>query len=177
MGMVAGEPIAAFERGCQMGRDLYGTLVPEGNDIVVCNAWPKDNDAHQVSLGRVPLFGTHKRALNAGGTIVTVSACPEGAGYHLVMGPGTIFRERTRQSVGAAMTGSAAKEIRARNILFAPGVNAREVHLLYEDQYLHCTTWEQVRAILEEKHGVSARVCVFPCGALQHAADQFTGED
>ncbi len=177
MGLVAGEPIAAFERGCQMGRDLYGTVVPEGNDIIVCNAWPKDNDAHQISLARVPLFGTRKKALNPGGTVVTVSACPEGAGYHLVMGPGTIFRQRTRQSVGAVLTGSAAQELKARNILFAPGVNAREVRLLYEDHYLHCTTWDQVLAILKEKHGASAKVCVFPYGALQHAADQYTGTD
>jgi len=109
--------------------------------------------------------------------VVTVSACPEGAGYHLVMGPGTIFRQRTRQSVGAVLTGSAAQELKARNILFAPGVNAREVRLLYEDHYLHCTTWDEVLSILQEKHGASAKVCVFPYGALQHAADQYTGRD
>jgi lactate racemase len=170
MALVAGEPIQAFACGVEMARDLYATEVPEQMDIIICNAWPKDNDAHQISLARVPLFGTQKKALKAGGTVVTVSACSEGAGYHLVMGPGTFFRQRTRASVGAAMTGGKAKEIQARNILFAPGVNAREVRVLYEDQYLFCKTWEEVRATLEERHGASARICVFPYGALQHAA-------
>lgn len=170
MALVAGEPVAAFECGCDLGRDLYGTVVPEGNDIAVCNAWPKDNDAHQISLARVPLYGTRRQALNPGGTVVTVSACPEGAGYHLVMGPGTFFRRRTGRQVGAALTGSTAQEVQARNILFAPGVNAREVRLLYGDQYMHCRTWAEVVAALVAHHGATARVVVFPCGALQHAA-------
>jgi len=38
MALVAGEPDAAYERGCALGRDLYGTVVPEGMDILVCNA-------------------------------------------------------------------------------------------------------------------------------------------
>jgi len=170
MALVAGEPIQAFARGCALGRDLYGTVVPEGMDVVVCNAWPKDNDAHQISLARVPLFGTHKKALNPGGTVVTVSASPEGAGYHLVMGPGTFFRTRTGRQVGTALTGGDVSEVRARNILFCPGVNAAEVRLLYGDQYQFCKTWPEVLAQLEGRYGGSARVGVFPCGALQHAA-------
>ncbi len=170
MGLVAGEPIQAYARGVELARALYATEVPEQMDIIVCNAWPKDNDAHQVSLARVPLFGTRRPALREGGTVVTVSACSEGAGYHLVMGPGTLFRQRTRAAVGAAMTGGNARELQARNILLAPGVNAREVALLYEEQYLFCSTWAEVRAALEERYGVGSRVCVFPCGALQHAA-------
>lgn len=171
MALVAGEPIQAFECGCALGCDLYGTTVPEGMDILVCNAWPKDNDAHQISLARVPLFGTRKQALKPGGTVVTVSASPEGAGYHLVMGPGTFFRTRAGRQVGAALTGGAVKEVQARNILFCPGVNAAEVRLLYGDQYLFCKTWPQVLAALQERYGASARVGVFPYGALQNAVE------
>ena len=171
MALVAGDPIAAFERGVALGQQLYATEVPEGMDIALCNAWPKDNDAHQISLARVPLFGTRKEALAPGATVVTLSACSEGAGYHLVMGPGTFFRQRTGQQVGAALTGSGAREVRARNILFAPGVNAREVTLLYGDQYVHCRTWEAVLEILQERHGPHAKVGVFPYGAMQDAAE------
>jgi len=102
--------------------------------------------------------------------VVTVSASPEGAGWHLVMGPGTFFRTRTGREVGAALTGGDVSEVRARNILFCPGVNAAEVRLLYGDQYLFCKTWPEVMGVLEERYGASARVGVFPCGALQHAA-------
>jgi lactate racemase len=174
MALVAGEPIEAFAQGVALGERMYATEVPEEMDIALCNAWPKDNDAHQISLARVPLYGTKRQALKPGGTVVTISACPEGAGYHLVMGPGTIFRQRTGRQVGAALTGSGAKEVQAHGdptaILFAPGVNAREVRLLYGDQYLHCRTWDEVLAILQERHGPTAKVGVFPCGALQHAA-------
>ncbi|MFH1084504.1 MAG: lactate racemase domain-containing protein [Chloroflexota bacterium] len=170
MALVAGEPIQAFARGVELGKRLYATPVPEGMDIALCNAWPKDNDAHQISLARVPLYGTRQRALKPGATVVTISACSEGAGYHLVMGPGTFFRQRTGRQVGAALTGSGAREVQARNILFAPGVNAREVRLLYGDQYVHCRTWEEVLVLLRERYGDTAKVGVFPCGALQNAA-------
>jgi nickel-dependent lactate racemase len=171
MAMVAGEPIEAFARGVELAKEMYATEVPEGLDIALCNAWPKDCDAHQVSLARVPLFGTSKKALKPDATVVTISACPEGAGYHLVMGPGTFFRQRTGRQVGAALTGGGAKEVEARNILFAPGVNQREVRLLYGDQYVHCKTWDEVLAILQRRHGDRAKVGVFPYGALQNAAD------
>ncbi|MFW5745165.1 MAG: hypothetical protein ACOC2D_17975, partial [Spirochaetota bacterium] len=128
-------------------------------------------DAHQISMARVPLFGTKKDVVKPDGTIVTISACPEGAGYHLVMGPGTRFRERTGRQIGAAFSGYGAKEVEARNILFSPGVNAREVKLLYGDQYVHFTAWDEVVAELVRRHGEDAKVGVFPYGALQDAAE------
>ena len=158
MALVAGEPIAAFARGCALGDDLYGTVVPEGMDIVICNAWPKDNDAHQISLARVPLFGTRKRVLNPGGTVVTVSASPEGTGYHLVMGPGTFFRTRTgrrwarwgRRCRGASATSSFAQCERRQCACSG-------------DQYLFCKTWPQVLATLEALWQ-DGWVAVFPMG-------------
>lgn len=170
MAMVAGDPIQAFAAGVERATTMYATEMPEGLDIALCNAWPKDTDAHQISMARVPLFGTKKDVVKPDGTIVTISACPEGAGYHLVMGPGTRFRERNGRQIGAAFSGYGAKEVEARNILFSPGVNAREVKLLYGEQYAHFTAWDDVVAELARRHGDDAKVGVFPHGALQHAA-------
>ena len=50
-------------------------------------------------------------------------------------------------------------------------MNAREVKLLFGDQYVHFRTWDEVVAELRERHGASARVGVFPYGALQQAAE------
>lgn len=169
--MVTGEPVAAFSRGVELARELYKTPMPEDLDIVILNAWPKDTDAHQVGMARVPLFGTAKKVLKEGGTAVTIAACTEGAGYHLVMGPGTHFREKMGKRIASAFSGFGAKEVVAQNILFAPGVNSREIRLLYGDQYVHFTEWEKVIELLVERHGAGARVAVFPCGALQEAAE------
>lgn len=208
MALVAGEPIEAFAHGVELARRMYATDVPLQMDIALCNAWPKDTDAHQLSMARVPLYGESSAAVKADGSVVTISACTEGAGYHLVMGPGTRFRERMlrrSESTGTGATGRAGStgstrssraatadacgasdrpgatdakaaprrgaDKRRRDILFAPGVNTREVRVLYGEQFQHFTTWEQTVEELLSRHGSAARVGVFPAGALQAAAE------
>jgi hypothetical protein len=39
---------------------------------------------------------------------------------------------------------------------------------MYGEQIQFCQTWPDVLAILENKYGSSARICVFPTGAMQY---------
>ena len=152
-------------------RDCTPRRCPRGMDIIVCNAWPKDNDAHQISLARVPLFGTRKTGAQAGRHGGHGLGLPGGRGLPPGDGPGHVLPAAHRAPGGrGAHRQRRAKRCRHSNILFAPGVNAREVRLLYGDQYLYCTTWDEVLAMLEARYGAHARVGVFPYGALQHAA-------
>ena len=167
MAMVAGDPNKAFLRGVELGRDLYRSRVPEEMDIVVCNAWPKDTEGTQASMGRVPLYGSSHSALKKGGTLVITSACPEGLGYHSVMGPGTMYRATGRSGVG----GTVRTEPRERQILHSPNMNIYDVRSLRGDDYIFYKTWDEVLEDLQRQHGASAKVCVFPTGAIQYGGD------
>jgi hypothetical protein len=48
-------------------------------------------------------------------------------------------------------------------------MNQYDVRAQYGDTTTFCKTWEELIATLERMHGPSPRVCVFPCGAIQHA--------
>jgi nickel-dependent lactate racemase len=164
MAMVAGHPEKAFWRGVEIGQDLYATPLPQGMDVAVFNAWPKDTEGTQAGMAMVPIRGKPFSVLKEGGTLVLAAACSEGLGFHSVMGPGTLFRMRS----GASMQRHAAGVAKFERIVFAPGLNVHDVRTFFGEQVRFCKTWAQVLQIIQEKHGDGARACVFPCGAMQH---------
>ena len=171
MAMVTGHPKAAYWHGVDIGKTLYRTEVPEGMDVVVCNAWPKDTEGTQVGMARVPLYGTQREVFGENGTLVIVSACSEGLGFHSVMGPGTQFKTTGRSGVG----GRSRTVPRVRTIIFSPNLNKHDVAALTqgrsEEKTTFCKTWPEVLALLSREHGQSAKVCVFPCAAMQYGGE------
>ncbi len=166
MAMVTGDPEKAFWEGVSIGKKLYGTEMPEGMDVAVCNAWPKDSEGTQAGMACVPLYGTHRNVLKENGTIVIISASPEGLGFHSVFGPGTLLRQGNL-SGGARRSRNYASMPR---IVFSPNLNQHDVRPMFGPQAVFCKTWPEVIAELHRRHGNRARVCVFPCGAMQHAS-------
>lgn len=158
MALVAGNTDEAFARGCELGRELYATEVPDSFDIGIFNAFPKDTELVQVGLAMTPLSGTKKNPISENSTTVMCSASPEGLGWHSVLGPGTALR------------GKPGKSDR-RRILFSPGVNKWDSLSLFGEDMIFCKTWGEVLEELEKHHGPGAKVSVFPAGALQRAAD------
>ncbi|MDP7131522.1 MAG: lactate racemase domain-containing protein [Planctomycetota bacterium] len=158
IGLVSGEPEEAFKKGCELGRDLYATPIPDEIDIGVFNAFPKDTELCQAPLALVPLTSTVKNPLRESSTIVICSASPEGLGWHSVLGPGT------------ALGGQPGRQ-KHRTILFSPGVNRWDCVAKFGKDTAHCRTWAEVVSLLQEFHGEKARVAVFPAGALQLAAE------
>lgn len=164
MAMVAGHPEQAFNRGVEIGKELYATTVPQGMDVVVCNAWPKDSEGTQAGMARVPLSSAGVQCVRDGGAIVITAACPEGLGYHSVMGPGTLYRMMTRARASARNTERPC----LREIIFAPTLNKYDVRNQFGPEMIHYTAWEDVLADLTEHYGPSAKACVFPYGAIQY---------
>jgi len=156
--LVAGDTDAAFERGCELGGEVYGTPMPDEVDIGVFNAFPKDTELCQAPLALVPLSSTDKSPLKDSSTVVICTACPEGFGWHSVMGPGT------------ALAGKPGKRSH-RTVVFSPGVNQWDVMAKFGEDVTHCRTWAQVLEFLRPAHGDQARVAVFPTGAMQMAAE------
>jgi len=90
---------------------------------------------------------------------VIATASPEGLGFHSLLGPGT----RSRQQ----MLANPRAKVHWANVVYSPNLHREQVRALYGDAVVFCRTWPELLALLERKHGRSARVCVFPCGAIQ----------
>jgi nickel-dependent lactate racemase len=155
--LVAGDPDAAFAKGCELGADLYATQIPDSFDIGVFNAFPKDTELCQAPLAMIPLANTAKKPLKPDSTVVICAACPEGLGWHSVLGPGT------------ALAGRPGKP-QHRTVVFSPGINKWDCSAKFGPEAIFCKTWPEVLAVLEKAHGAQAQVAVFPAGAMQMAA-------
>jgi hypothetical protein len=173
MAMVVGDPEQAYQRGVEMAKVLYATEMPEGMDVVIANAWPKDTEGTQINMALVPVRGAPHQVVHDGGSWVITAACPEGLGYHSVMGPGTLFRMAGRRSG----TGGTVRQSKGLDFIFSPGLNKYDVQAQFGSRVdigsalRFCKTWETLIDALVDKHGPSARVCVLPCGSMQYAGD------
>ncbi len=76
--VVAGEPIAAHQKGCEIARSVFGVRIPERADMIVASAmgYPEDIDLYQT----YKTFDNVARAIKPGGVIVVCSECREGMG-------------------------------------------------------------------------------------------------
>jgi nickel-dependent lactate racemase len=173
MAMVAGHPEQAYLRGVKLAESLYWTDVPVGMDIVFANAWPKDSEGTQISMGLTPIRSTARPVVVEAGSLVVMGGCPEGLGYHSVMGPGTLFRMRG----GRAGSGGTVRQNRRIDYIFSPGLNRFDVQAQFGNRadvgstLQFCKTWSALMQALESKHGATARVAVFPYGPLQYTHD------
>ena len=150
--------------GVEIAKSLYATEMPEGMDAVIANAWPKDTEGTQINMALVPVRGTSRAVVHDEGSWAIAAACPEGLGYHSVMGPGTLFRMRgTRSNAGGPV-----RRTKGLDMLFSPGMNRYDVRDQYGPQVQFHKTWDELIAALESKHGPAAKVCVLPSGSIQY---------
>jgi nickel-dependent lactate racemase len=158
-GMVTGNHGDAYWQGVEMGKDLYSSPFPEDLDVAIFNAFPKDTEFMQAGMAMVALrSGKHSHKIKDNGTVVIISASPEGLGWHSVFGP-----------LGSLSSGKASSPSSWRTIMLSPGVNKWDVLAKHGDSVIHTGTWDETLAELQKIHGESARVGVFPCGAMQYA--------
>ena len=71
---VCGDPVEAFQSGCQTAIDIYGARLPERADIVLADSYPGDVELWQAGK-TVYAAGL---ALKQDGILIVVSPCPEG---------------------------------------------------------------------------------------------------
>ena len=101
MGLVAGDVTAAFERGCQLGAEMYGTPMPAAGsvDVGIFNAFPKDTELCQAGLALVPLGSCAARPDGRGRHDRHRQRLPRGARLALRPRPGDRL---ARQSAASA---------------------------------------------------------------------------
>jgi nickel-dependent lactate racemase len=163
-GLFVGDPIAAHRAGVSLAKQAYATAVPdEPVDIAICNAYPKDTDIHQKLHALYVLRSSPRPAVKENGTIVIVTASPEGLGYHGIFGEGMRYDDFQRQR---EMRRQAASFWGAPIVTYAPGLTEAEAKR--DGAFRH---WPDVVAHLAGRHGQEATVAVFPCGSMQVAKE------
>ncbi len=162
-GLFVGDMVAAHRAGVALARQVYATDMPEEPvDIVFTNAYPKDTDFLQSGMGLNVLNSTPRPIAKEDGTVVLITASPEGRGYHGLYGPGMVY-DRLRDALGKrhdpAFRGT-------RLVYYAPPVTVSDVrsNALFRD-------WDALIADLRERHGAHATAAIFPCGAIQLARE------
>jgi nickel-dependent lactate racemase len=172
-GLFVGDMIAAHRAGVQFARQVYATGMPaEAVDVAICNAYPKDTDFLQNGMARNVLASSPRPVVKEGGTIVIVTASPEGRGYHALYGPGMCYdplREPGNGGNGASTPNRSAADSFAgtSTVYFSPNLSAADTrsNALFR-------RWEDLIQYLEAQHGDGATAAVFPCASIQLAGER-----
>ena len=163
-GLFVGEMVAAHRAGVAFARKVFATQVPADVDVGVFNAFPKDTEFIQAGMAFNVWQNTRRPIVREGGTVVLCSAASEGYGFHSLHGPGMRLANvaNPRHRFGER-----------RLVVFSPNIIRRDLPPAMqadEDVFL-CRTWGEVIEVLERTHGPGTRAAVFPCSAMQLAAD------
>lgn len=157
-GLVCGHPVAAHRAGCELARQVFATNMPEGWDIGIFNAYPKDTEFIQAGMAFNVWHSAPKPPVREGGTVVLCSAASEGWGFHSLHGP-----EMRLPNVGSPRGRFGNRAM----IVLTPGIGSRDLSPEYRNDVTLCRSWPEVLAALEARHGPGTRAAVFPCGSIQ----------
>jgi len=165
-GLFVGDLVKAHRAGVARARQVFATpMPPEPVDVAIINAYPKDTDFMQKGLAMNVLNSAQRPAVRDGGLIITISASPEGRGFHGLYSPGMRYDRRTARR--GEPTYTKLVNGRAESWLFSPNVSKNDARM---DALFN--TWDGLMAALESRGwGAAPTVAVFPCAAIQMAAN------
>jgi len=160
-GVFAGGLEMAHREAVQFAAKVYATPVVVQADVVVLNAYPKDDELLQAENAFMFHHTAPGNYLKQDGLALVISACSLGMGHHGLFGPNQrLYRTPMRKAF-----------LKHRDMAaFMPGVTKEDFHHIYWEGYPHFDRWERVRAYLAERYPNGARVCVYPCSSIQIAA-------
>jgi lactate racemase len=159
-GLVVGDLVAAHRRGVQLAWQAMSTRLPaQPVDIGVFNQYPKDTEFMHLPHALHVLNSAHRPIIRPGGTMVVVSASPDGFGMHSLQGP----------NMRQAYTGAYPPFQRYRLVVMCSNINRTELPAMYPADTRLVPDWDGVLAVLAELHPQGGSVAVFPCGAVQLA--------
>ena len=169
-GVFTGDVVTAHRKGVAFARQIYATEVAAPADVVVLNAYPKDTELLQADTALTPFKSSKSGIVKPGGTVVIISRCANGYGYHGLFGHG--MRLSRKPSPKGMLQG---RDL----IFFSPGINQEEFNALYWNGYHFAGTWDEVIGCLKKKYPGKCSVSVFPCAPLQlveeiHAGSSFS---
>jgi nickel-dependent lactate racemase len=155
--LLVGDPTQCFHQGIEKAWQVYASIMPKDNDILVLNAYPKDYDLLQACNALWVNMYPNMEFIRSGGTIVCTSACPDGSGLHYLASHGmsdpTWFEESSFQG--------------RKVIFYSPNVNSHELNRHFPSSVRVFHRWEDVLSELAKCYGDRAQVTIYPCASLQ----------
>jgi nickel-dependent lactate racemase len=156
VGLFVGDTIEAHRRGIALAEQAYAVTAERGVDINIISAYPEDYDLVQSTKALGKGMGTD--SLKAGGKVLLVTACPDGAGYHALYGPtgkghAGFLERRQAQLRGMEL------------VIYSPGVGPMEMLDVFPGSV---RIFRDADAAVEyvAAESAPAKVNVFPYGAM-----------
>lgn len=162
-GIFAGDIEAAHRAGAQFASEVYATPLPEEPfDVVILNAYPKDDELLQAENALMFHHTAPPSYLKDDAVMLMASACSLGMGHHGLFGPQQrLYRTPMKK-------GFLGNRLLAA---FMPGVTSEEFYKIYWEGYPHFRAWEEALAFLHERYPNGASVGVLPWGSIQIQKD------
>jgi nickel-dependent lactate racemase len=160
VGLVAGHFVEAWRQGVALARPVYGTLPPDGADVVITNGYAKGNEAMISTYAN----GIGRGSPDGGRDLVTISNCPQGVVVHYLSGD---FGPHARNAQGP-LTRGLPQGVRHMVVLnpFPEKASRTFFDALGDQEYV--TTWDEVLQRLAKWHPDGARVIVYPDLTMQY---------
>jgi len=155
-GVFAGDPYEEWRKGTEVGKRTYLTDFSAGADVVVANAYLKENQA-------VAAMNIAARAVRDGGTVVLLVNSPEGQNTHYLYG-------KFGKHLGGQLWARPPTHSRKMTIVVCSRYKERDPMLEIADpEHLVWTrTWsETIEAIAASTNVSRPRVVVFPAAGIQ----------
>ena len=157
IGLYAGDVVDAFRPAVHAGNKFYHTDIAQNADVVIVNCYPRNMQEYGFDWAR--------RSLRPGGTAILV--------WQMPLGKYTIHywnerRDYTGKSFWENRRVTQPLEQAGQILIFSQYVNQREMQRYSDKRVRLVRTWEDVLAALEQAHGLSTNVAVYPYVGIQH---------
>jgi nickel-dependent lactate racemase len=160
-GVFVGDLVAAHRRGVERAWEVMSTpLPPEPVDIGVFNQYPKDTEFMHLGHALHVVNSAKRPLVKPGGTMVILSASSDGFGFHTLEAPG----------MRHGPTGPRPVFEPYRVVVMCSTINRAELPPSLPGTTRLVRDWAGVLGALAEDHPNGGSVAVFPCGAIQVAA-------
>jgi nickel-dependent lactate racemase len=155
-GVFAGEPCEEWRRGTGVGKRAYATDFPSDADVVVANAYLKENQA-------VAAMNIAARTVRDGGTVVLIVNSPGGQNTHYLYG-------KFGKQLGGKLWGRPPAHSKRMTIIVYSRYKERDPLLEIADpeQIVWTRTWDETVETVTASVNVSRpKVAVFPAAGIQ----------
>lgn len=161
--LFAGHFVKAHRAACARAMECMKTELVAGADINILSAYPKDTEYSQIGTCFAVLGHNKEACTTTDGTIVSMTAASEGAGFHSLFGPGMgLFSPHDDNMPPMELRG---KEL----LIYSDGVRQIDIRQFYKGAAPDVfDNWDGILARLKAKYaGKIPKVAIYPMGAIQ----------
>ncbi len=156
VGLFVGDAVEAHRHGIALAEQAYAVSAERNVDINIISAYPEDYDLVQSTKALAKGMGID--SLKAGGKVLLVTACPDGAGYHALYGP-------TGKGHAGFLERRRAQLLNVELVIYSPGVGPMELLDVFPSSVRLFRNADSAVEYVGAASG-PAKVNVFPYGAM-----------